>query len=80
MGCAGPGVADPPHRPEPGVTSTTSALADLNPVVVANEADLAAYAVAYTLRPDVAGGPSAFVYVSWGGVGVGAGRRRSIGR
>ena len=38
-------------------------LADLNPVVVANEADLAAYAVAYT-RPGVAGGPSTFVYVS----------------
>ena len=46
-------------------------LADLNPVVVANEADLAAYAVAYT-RPGVAGGPSTFVYVS-GEVGVGAG-------
>ena len=45
--------------------------ADLNPVVVANEADLAAYAVAYT-RPGVAGGPSTFVYVS-GEVGVGAG-------
>ena len=48
-----------------------AALADLNPVVVANEADLAAYAVAYT-RPGVAGGPSTFVYVS-GEVGVGAG-------
>ena len=46
-------------------------LADLNPVVVANEADLAAYAVAY-MRPGVAGGPSTFVYVS-GEVGVGAG-------
>ena len=46
-------------------------LADLNPAVVANEADLAAYAVAYT-RPGVAGGPSTFVYVS-GEVGVGAG-------
>ena len=46
-------------------------LADLNPMVVANEADLAAYAVAYT-RPGVAGGPSTFVYVS-GEVGVGAG-------
>lgn len=46
-------------------------LVDLNPVVVANEADLAAYAVAYT-RPGVAGGPSTFVYVS-GEVGVGAG-------
>lgn len=46
-------------------------LAELNPVVVANEADLAAYAVAYT-RPGVAGGPSTFVYVS-GEVGVGAG-------
>ena len=46
-------------------------LADLNTVVVANEADLAAYAVAYT-RPGVAGGPSTFVYVS-GEVGVGAG-------
>ena len=46
-------------------------LTDLNPVVVANEADLAAYAVAYT-RPGVAGGPSTFVYVS-GEVGVGAG-------
>lgn len=46
-------------------------LADLNPVVVANEADLAAYAVAYK-RPGVAGGPSTFVYVS-GEVGVGAG-------
>lgn len=46
-------------------------LGDLNPVVVANEADLAAYAVAYT-RPGVAGGPSTFVYVS-GEVGVGAG-------
>ena len=46
-------------------------LADLNPVVIANEADLAAYAVAYT-RPGVAGGPSTFVYVS-GEVGVGAG-------
>ena len=46
-------------------------LADLNPVVGANEADLAAYAVAYT-RPGVAGGPSTFVYVS-GEVGVGAG-------
>ena len=48
-----------------------AALAELNPVVVANEADLAAYAVAYT-RPGVAGGPSTFVYVS-GEVGVGAG-------
>lgn len=46
-------------------------LADLNPIVVANEADLAAYAVAYT-RPGVADGPSTFVYVS-GEVGVGAG-------
>ena len=46
-------------------------LVDLNPVVVANEADLAAYAVAHT-RPGVAGGPSTFVYVS-GEVGVGAG-------
>ena len=46
-------------------------LADLNPAVVANEADLAAYAVAYT-RPGVAGGPSTFVYVS-GEVGIGAG-------
>ena len=44
-------------------------LADLNPIVVANEADLAAYAVAYT-RPGVADGPSTFVYVS-GEVGAG---------
>lgn len=43
----------------------------LRPTVVANEADLAAYAVAYP-RPGVAGGPSTFVYVS-GEVGVGAG-------
>ena len=46
-------------------------LADLGPALVANEADLAAYAVARP-RPGVASGPASFVFVS-GEVGIGAG-------
>lgn len=46
-------------------------LRDLDPTIVANEADLAAYAVARP-RPGVPDGPASFVYVS-GEVGVGAG-------
>ncbi|QPK81305.1 ROK family protein [Schaalia sp. ZJ405] len=46
-------------------------LADFNPVVVANEADLAAFAVANP-RPGVPSGPPTFIYVS-GEVGIGAG-------
>lgn len=46
-------------------------IADLHPRLVANEADLAAYAVAHP-RPGVPGGPASFIYVS-GEVGVGAG-------
>ena len=59
------GWRDVPHE------ELLAPLGDLHPVVVANEADLAAYAVAYS-RPGVAGGPPSFVYVS-GEVGVGAG-------
>ena len=46
-------------------------VADLDPVLVANEADLAAFAVAHPL-PGVPSGPSSFVLVS-GEVGIGAG-------
>lgn len=46
-------------------------LADLDPALVANEADLAAFAVAWP-RPGVPAGPSSFVFVS-GEVGIGAG-------
>lgn len=46
-------------------------VADLRPVLVANEADLAAFAVAHPL-PGVPSGPSSFVLVS-GEVGIGAG-------
>lgn len=46
-------------------------LADLSPAIVANEADLAAYAVA-SPRPGVPDGPASFIYVS-GEVGIGAG-------
>lgn len=46
-------------------------LSDLNPVLVANEADLAAFAVANP-RPGAPDGPASFVYVS-GEVGIGAG-------
>lgn len=46
-------------------------LAPLAPHIVANEADLAAYAVAHPL-PGVPSGPASFIYVS-GEVGVGAG-------
>lgn len=46
-------------------------IADLDPVLVANEADLAAFAVAHPL-PGVPSGPSSFVLVS-GEVGIGAG-------
>lgn len=46
-------------------------LADLHPSLVANEADLAAFAVANP-RPGRPEGPSSFVYVS-GEVGIGAG-------
>ncbi|WP_022868958.1 ROK family transcriptional regulator [Schaalia vaccimaxillae] len=46
-------------------------IADLNPQVVANEADLAGSAVA-TPKPGVPSGPGTFIYVS-GDVGVGAG-------
>ncbi len=56
---AGPG-ARPTHRAViDDDTRANAHLADLNPIVVANEADLAAYAVAYT-RPGVADGPSTF--------------------
>ena len=43
----------------------------LDPVVVANEADLAAFAVAHSV-PGAPSGPSSFIYVS-GEVGVGSG-------
>ncbi|SYZ34547.1 ROK family transcriptional regulator [Propionibacterium australiense] len=46
-------------------------LADLNPLIVANEADLAAFAVANP-RPGASDGPASFIYVS-GEVGIGAG-------
>lgn len=46
-------------------------LKDFEPVIVANEADLAAYAVARP-RPGVPDGPTSFIYVS-GEVGIGAG-------
>ncbi len=46
-------------------------LTSLAPHIVANEADLAAYAVAHPL-PGVPSGPTSFIYVS-GEVGVGAG-------
>lgn len=53
------------------LTELLSPLRDLGPTVVANEADLAAYAVARP-RPGVAHGPASFIFVS-GEVGVGAG-------
>ncbi|MDK6830503.1 ROK family transcriptional regulator [Actinomycetaceae bacterium UMB8039B] len=46
-------------------------LSDLYPAIVANEADLAAFAVAHPL-PGVPSGPASFVYIS-GEVGIGAG-------
>ena len=46
-------------------------IADLDPAIVANEADLAAYAVANP-RPGVPSGPPSFIYIS-GEVGIGAG-------
>jgi predicted NBD/HSP70 family sugar kinase len=46
-------------------------LADLRPLMVANEADLAAFAVANP-RPGASDGPASFIYVS-GEVGIGAG-------
>lgn len=53
------------------LTDLLAPIADLHPRLVANEADLAAYAVAHP-RPGVPGGPASFIYVS-GEVGVGAG-------
>lgn len=53
------------------LTTLLAPIADLHPRLVANEADLAAYAVAHP-RPGVPGGPASFIYVS-GEVGVGAG-------
>ncbi len=48
-----------------------SPLAHVHPAIVANEADLAAFAVAHPL-PGVPSGPPSFIYVS-GEVGIGAG-------
>ncbi len=53
------------------LTTLLAQLTDLNPVLVANEADLAAFAVANP-RPGASEGPASFVYVS-GEVGIGAG-------
>ncbi|WP_341730046.1 ROK family transcriptional regulator [Brooklawnia sp.] len=53
------------------MTSLLEPIAALDPVVVANEADLAAFAVANP-RPGVPDGPPSFIYVS-GEVGIGAG-------
>jgi len=53
------------------LTTLLAPLADLSPALVANEADLAAFAVANP-RPGASDGPASFVYVS-GEVGIGAG-------
>lgn len=53
------------------LTDLLAPLADLEPAIVANEADLAAFTVAHP-RPGVPSGPASFIYVS-GEVGVGAG-------
>lgn len=53
------------------LTELLAPLTDLEPTIVANEADLAAYAVAHP-RPGVPDGPASFIYVS-GEVGIGAG-------
>lgn len=53
------------------MASLLGPLTPLDPVVVANEADLAAFAVANP-RPGVPNGPASFIYVS-GEVGIGAG-------
>lgn len=53
------------------LTDLLTPIADLGPVLVANEADLAAFAVAHP-RPGVPSGPASFILVS-GEVGIGAG-------